>query len=241
MGRAAAEQLIADLYEHALGRKAGSAEFDGWVANAVNGMAAERIVAAIYRSDEFKAKKAVHSTFPPGHYHSPVVDPSAVREYVAHERQIRPDEIAGISFDVAAMRIFWLDNLAFIKGTPFTDGPTAANRYDYTGGPYPWGDGIILRAIIGHFRPKRVSEIGSGYSTACMLDSAEHAGLSGFHVTCIEPYPERLQSLLRPDDAHQVTQADPGRASERRGCSRAERYPVHRFDPRDEDGQRRSL
>ena len=38
-----------------------------------------------------------------------------------------------------------------------------------------------------------------------MLDSAEHAGLTDFHLTCIEPYPKRLLSILRPDDRDRVT------------------------------------
>lgn len=205
MDRAAAERLIGELYEHALGRKPRPAEFEGWVAHAVNGMPAEEVVALFYRSDEFRARTGVRSTFPPGHFHSPVVDPAQVGAYVARERHTRPDSIAGIELDLSAMRAFWLANLDFIRTTPFTDEPSPANRYDYTGGPYPWGDGIILRAMIGHFRPQRVVEIGSGYSTACMLDSAEHARLTSFAVTCIEPYPERLNALLRADDASRVT------------------------------------
>ena len=54
--------------------------------------------------------------------------------------------------------------------------------------------------MIGHFRPRRVIEIGSGFSSACMLDAAEHAGLEEFHLTCIEPFPKRLKSVLRSDD-----------------------------------------
>ncbi|MBV8869645.1 MAG: class I SAM-dependent methyltransferase [Acetobacteraceae bacterium] len=205
MDRPSAERLITDLYQFALGRKPGDAEYRHWVSLAEGGMAASDIVAGFYRSEEFQARRIVHSVFPPGHYHSPVVDPATVRDYVARERQSRPDGIPGLPLDAAVMRGLWLANLDFIRTTPFTDEPTPAHRYNYTGGPFPWGDAIMLRAILGHFRPRRVVEIGSGYSTACMLDSADHAGLAPFHVTCVEPYPERLQSLLRPQDADRIT------------------------------------
>jgi hypothetical protein len=74
------------------------------------------------------------------------------------------------------------------------------NRYSYGTGPYPYGDGVVLRTMIKHYRPRRIVEIGSGYSTACMLDTADHLGITDLDLTCVEPNPERLFSILRPDD-----------------------------------------
>lgn len=58
--------------------------------------------------------------------------------------------------------------------------------------------------MINHLRPRRIIEVGSGFSSACMLNSAEHAGLPDFALTCIEPYPDRLKSLLRETDYPRV-------------------------------------
>ena len=41
-----------------------------------------------------------------------------------------------------------------------------------------------------------------------MLDSAEHARLPTLNLTCIEPYPERLPSLMRPGDTKHVNVID---------------------------------
>jgi predicted O-methyltransferase YrrM len=73
------------------------------------------------------------------------------------------------------------------------------------GGPYPHGDGITLRTMMHHYRPQRIVEIGSGYSTACMLDTIDHLGLSALDLTCIEPNPQRLFSILRPQDQGRIT------------------------------------
>ncbi len=205
MDRRAAQQLLSDLYRFALNRKPGVTEYADWIESATTKMNAEDVVRAFYNSAEFQAKRQVNSVFEPGHYHSPVVDPRTVSNYVTRERMTEPDLIAGIPLDTAAMRRLWLENLAFIQQTPFSDDPFGDNRYSYLGGPFPWGDAVILRMMIGHFRPKRVIEVGSGYSSACMLDASEHAGLSDFNLTCIEPYPERLKSLLRAYDAPRVT------------------------------------
>jgi predicted O-methyltransferase YrrM len=99
----------------------------------------------------------------------------------------------------------WNRNLDYIKCTPFTDEQAAQyNRYYYTGGPFPWGDGIALRMMINELMPRRIVEIGSGFSTACMLDSADHIGLDNLQITCIEPYPDRLLSLMRAKDHDRV-------------------------------------
>jgi hypothetical protein len=45
-----------------------------------------------------------------------------------------------------------------------------------------------------------VLEIGSGHTTALALDTAAASGLGDLELSCVEPYPERLLSLLRDGD-----------------------------------------
>ena len=51
-------------------------------------------------------------------------------------------------------------------------------------GPY---DSAVYYCMIRHFRPRRVIEIGSGYSTLIALEAAKKT--RGTQITCIEPYP----------------------------------------------------
>jgi predicted O-methyltransferase YrrM len=102
------------------------------------------------------------------------------------------------------MEEFWNANVSSIFNAPFPETKTAERRFYFDGAPFPYGDALTLHAIMGHFRPKRIVEIGSGFSTACMLDSAEIHGMNDLQITCIEPYPDRLHSLLRPDDRSRV-------------------------------------
>ena len=161
---------------------------------------AHKFVRMLVNSKSFSGTKFVRAKNPPGHYFSPVVDPDLVRDYVEMNRRAGPNDLAGIEFPIGEMEKFWNANRDFISGTPFTSQPGPRGRYFYGGGPYHFGDAITARAMIGHFRPRRVIEIGSGFSSACMLDAAEHAGLEEFHLTCIEPFPKRLKSVLRSDD-----------------------------------------
>jgi predicted O-methyltransferase YrrM len=64
---------------------------------------------------------------------------------------------------------------------------------------YGRADSTIYAAILRRFKPHRVIEVGSGYSTAVLLDTAA-ADEFETEVTCIEPYPKRLESVLVPTD-----------------------------------------
>ncbi|HET6893109.1 MAG TPA: hypothetical protein VFH31_18535, partial [Pyrinomonadaceae bacterium] len=66
---------------------------------------------------------------------------------------------------------------------------------------YGYIEAQALHAIIRHFRPKRIIEVGSGVSTYCMLKAIElneKEAHEPTHITCIEPYPsEALRNLGR--------------------------------------------
>lgn len=189
-----------ELLRRAFNRPVTSGELAAWAAKIDGDLPAKRFVRQIASSSPIKDQKLVQAKFPAGHFFSPVVDPDLVGDYVAMSRAAANDGIPGIEFPLAEMEAFWNRNAEFISTTPFIGTPGPANRYDHGSGPYPIGDAITLRAMIHDARPRRIIEMGSGYSTACMLDSAEHCGLEDFHVTCIEPYPGRLHSVLRPGD-----------------------------------------
>ncbi len=205
MSPAAAEEYIASLYATVLRRDPGPDEFAHWVTTA-GAMPPEQVYFAFVNSKEYKLnqEKSVRTIFSPGHYYSPIVDPSTIAEYVEKQYLQEPDDIKGIHFDEDAMVRFWKENAEFIKNTPFSEHDDGKNRYYYDNGMYPYGDAITLRAMIAHFRPKNVIEVGSGFSSACMLDAVDHVGLSDFTLTCIDPDADRLRSRLREEDHSRV-------------------------------------
>ena len=60
--------------------------------------------------------------------------------------------------------------------------------------------------MIRHFKPKRIIEIGSGFSSANMLDTNELFFGNKIDITFIEPYPEeRLIPIMTEMDKKQTT------------------------------------
>jgi predicted O-methyltransferase YrrM len=199
------ERALHQLLVRAFGRAPADLEMARWMEKLNQGISARDFLAQLSVSRPFTGNAQVGSKTPAGHFYSPVVDPETVRDYVAARRAAGLAGVQGIDFPLEAMAAFWQENAAFIAAAPFNDEPDGTHRYSYGTGPYPYGDGVVLRTMIHHHKPKRIVEIGSGFSTACMLDTADELGRADLDLTCIEPNPERLFSLLRPEDPARMT------------------------------------
>src|SRR5438128_11930399 len=92
---------------------------------------------------------------------------------------------------------------------PFTPNPTGPRRYYYENDFFSYGDAIILFSMLRHYRPKRVIEIGSGFSSAVMLDTKELFLRVSIDLTFVEPNPDCLLDLfkyIRADEYHLIQQ-----------------------------------
>ena len=206
MSPAAAEEYIASLYATILKRDPTPAELAHWATTAT-ALPPEQVYFAFVNSKEYKLRqqeKSVPTMFLPGHYYSPIVDPSTIADYVEKQYLQEPGDIKGIHFDEDAMVRFWMESAELIKNTPFSEHDDGKNRYYYHNDQFPYGDAVMLRAMIAHFKPKNVIEIGSGFSSACILDAVDHVGLSEFTMTCIDPDADRLRRRLREEDHSRV-------------------------------------
>jgi hypothetical protein len=210
MEQIAAKRFIRSLYRHVLSREPREGELGLWAEKAVRGFPPQEIFRSFVNSREYGNLTARHAAeeraaliYPLGHLHSPVVDPAEAKKYVRTSKDADID-IPGIKISRQRMLDFWDGTIEFIKTTSFAAEGASDDRYHYPNPSYPYGDALILRAMIGRYRSARVIEVGSGFSSACMLDAAEDAGIEDFSLTCIDPYPARLQALLRPSDTLRV-------------------------------------
>jgi hypothetical protein len=91
----------------------------------------------------------------------------------------------------------WYTLLPFLTGNPWHyDDAKSRLRYAFDNTNYSWGDGSMLYAILRHQRPRRVIEIGSGWSSACTLDTVEQYLQGNCELTFIDPHPELLFGLI---------------------------------------------
>lgn len=141
--------------------------------------------------------------WPPGHFYSPIPSLDEVR---ARESAIfkKPSSLGGIElFERKQLELVEILR-AYAVDQPFKDRPTAEFRYHYDNEFFGHGDGIVLHCMLRHLRPARLVEIGSGYTSALMLDTNEAFLSNTMRCTFIEPYTDRLRQLIGPGNSGQA-------------------------------------
>jgi predicted O-methyltransferase YrrM len=142
---------------------------------------------------------------PPGHYYSPIPD---LDELKSREREIwgkSDKDLPGIDFNEQEQLGLFRAFRGFYSQFPaYQASPEPSLRYYYENGYFPYSDALYLYCMMRYLRPRRIIEVGSGYSSCVMLDTNERFFDYGIACTFVEPYPQRLKSLMRPGDCERV-------------------------------------
>lgn len=145
-------------------------------------------------------RNALRRLFRAGHFYSPYPDAAFVERHKARIFDRQATSVPGIELRVAD-QLALLETLAATRGEmPFKDDRSAGLRYYFRNPEYSYADALVLYSMLRHVRPRRVIEIGSGFSSAVMLDTNDLFLAGRIALTFIEPYPRRLFSLLRDAD-----------------------------------------
>lgn len=140
--------------------------------------------------------------FPPGHYYSPLPSREEVARVAPRVWGSSPKSLPGIDLNTRGQQRLFAKFAKHYKELPYSEGTRGALRYHFDNDFFGHGDAIFLYCMLREFSPRRFVEVGSGYSSCVALD----AMLLGLDMNCtfIEPYPQRLHSLLRPEDKSRV-------------------------------------
>ncbi len=135
---------------------------------------------------------------PPGHFYSPLVDPQDphVQPILRDFYHLELPAESGIDLDRERM-LAMLERLGRHYGRiPFGPQKIDGLHYYYENPTYSYGDAIVLATMMMEFRPQRMMEVGSGFSSAAMIDVNERIFDGAVELRFIEPYPEILLNLL---------------------------------------------
>ena len=81
-------------------------------------------------------------------------------------------------------------------------------RYSYHNDWFGKGSADALCYMIQILKPDNIIEVGSGHSTAVMLDTNENYFDNRINIVSIEPRADRLKSLLKPTDNLDIIESD---------------------------------
>lgn len=133
--------------------------------------------------------------FPSTHYHSTIVATQEIlnNDFLFEHKCVLP----GIQLN-KKKQLHLLNELAiYYKDLPFHDHKVENINYYYDNVFFSYSDGIILYSILRRFNPQHIIEVGSGFSSACMIDTINHHFISTVKCHFVEPNPTRFYEVVQ--------------------------------------------
>ncbi len=140
----------------------------------------------------------------PGHFYSPI---PCIEDLKGREIQLFhdvPESIPGINLNEKEQLDLFDRFISFYKEQPFQEDKKDGLRYFFENPSYSYSDAIFLHCMIRYSQPKKFIEVGSGYSSCVTLDTNEIFFDNSIDCTFIDPYPQLLKSLVKPEDFHRI-------------------------------------
>ena len=151
----------------------------------------------------YEEHRLYHTPFPPGHYSNPYPSLTEISKW--EERIFTAgDTVPGVDLRLPDQLRLLNQLSAYYQELPFPEERDASIRYYFRNPMFAYADGVFLYSVLRHFRPTTVIEIGSGFSSALMLDVAERFLDPQPQFTFVDPTPTRLEALLSVDDRKRV-------------------------------------
>jgi predicted O-methyltransferase YrrM len=201
--------FVVNIFLSIIGRRPSPEEVNYGINQISSGQDPRNYIGELLSSPEaeplFLAKTQAPLFVPPGHYYSPVVN---VADFAASRAShTRASGLEGIAYNPARQLDYFKKLSRHFESVGFPVSRTDAFRYYFENDFFSYGDALILSAFIQEVLPRRIIEIGSGFSSAVMLDTLDRMGVTASEIRCtfVEPYAGRLKSLLRPDDYDRTT------------------------------------
>lgn len=160
-----------------------------------------------FMRNAFRMLQRIGITVSPNHYYWPVPD---LREL---ESRKWPTEKEPVGLDLAFERQLNILQTVVPRYQAEWESPSApffSASYNYNNGFFETVDAEITYCLVRHFKPRRIVEVGGGYSSRVMVAALdlnlELDGVRGELVT-IDPYPSRFPKRALSDRVHLISQS----------------------------------
>jgi Methyltransferase domain len=141
---------------------------------------------------------------PAGHFYSPVVSIDEVSKDASRVFRKATRVTPGIDMNEAEQLELLTAFEQYYPTMPFKQAKSQDARYYFDNPAFTFPDAIALHCMIRYLRPKKIVEVGSGFSSCATLDTNERFFKNAIETTFIEPYPKLLESLITAEDKARV-------------------------------------
>ena len=136
--------------------------------------------------------------YKPGHYYSPI--PYLKNVHSNANRIFGQDPMAGININAERQASLLSKMVDLRPDFIWPKNKTPEFRYHTENMYFNAPDALSIYSMMRLIKPQKIIEIGSGFSSAIMIDTNERFLNNAVHIDFIEPFPERLNSLITDSD-----------------------------------------
>ncbi|MCX7013088.1 MAG: class I SAM-dependent methyltransferase [Candidatus Sumerlaeota bacterium] len=140
----------------------------------------------------------------PGHFYSPIPSLEDVRRDEAAIFAPASREAPGIPLHEQEQLSLVGEFKRYYDEYKFPAHKILGRRYYYGNPDFIYTDAFFLHVMTQRLRPKRIIEVGCGYSSCVILDANEQFFDHSINVLCIDPHPELLLSLITEEDKARI-------------------------------------
>lgn len=130
---------------------------------------------------------------PAGHFYSPIVDTQDLQARQAQIWPANPSDPAGIDFNqeshIQLLTEVFPKYLPEYQYAEILEESAELTEFFTRNSQFSWLDSRSLFVLLRHWQPKRIIEVGSGFSTLLMADVNQRYFSGAIEITAIEPYP----------------------------------------------------
>ena len=152
--------------------------------------------------------------YPIGHYESLYPNASELMKGndQVEDQFIEVSDIPGVDLNEDTQYKMLEEIMTYYKDIPawkkFRSGGATKYRFRLNNPSFPNGDAVCYFAMLNIVKPQRVIEIGSGWTSAILLDANQYIFNGGISCSFIEPYADRLKSILNNGDNIELYEKD---------------------------------
>ncbi|MEM7803263.1 MAG: class I SAM-dependent methyltransferase, partial [Chloroflexota bacterium] len=201
------EAFVDYCYDQFMSRPPHPDEKSAYMTGLAHGMTRAEILNKFIESVRFQTamnSSARAEYVPAGHFGSviPSQEDVAVVDAMTDDLQNLPGVDLRIEQQIELLESFkpYYDELPYLQTSP-----PPSLRYETDNPGFSVSDMILLNGMMRHFKPKRMIEIGCGFSSSVMLDTNEIFFDNQIEQTFVDPYPQLFQSLVKPEDERRFT------------------------------------
>ena len=164
-------EFVDFVYQRTLGRKADEDGKKHFIYMLNSGLAdRESVLLALLNCDEYLARLVCAEFVPAGHFYSAVPSVEDKQRYFSNKCDISPGALPGLNLNDDRQLDMMYKLKEFYDEQMFVEDKTDGARYYFNNPAYSLGDALTLQGMMRYMKPKRIVEVGSGFSSCVMLD-----------------------------------------------------------------------